>query len=51
MSDAQIGLVVATPVIIVFALALRRMGVLPTSGTVAAVLASAAIATALYLTQ
>jgi hypothetical protein len=51
MSDAQMGLIVVTPVIVVFALALRRMGVLPTSGAVTAVAASVAIATALFLTQ
>lgn len=51
MTDAQMGLVVTTPIIAVFALALRRMGVLPTTGAVTAVLASVAIAAALFLTQ
>jgi hypothetical protein len=51
MTDAQLGLVVTTPIIIVFALGLRRMGVLGSSGTVTAVLASALIAAALFLTQ
>jgi hypothetical protein len=45
------GLAVATPVIIVFALALQRMGVLRTTGAVTAVLASVAIAVALFFTQ
>ena len=51
MSDAQMGLIVATPVIVVFAVMLRRMGVLGTTGAVAAVTASVAIAAALFLTQ
>lgn len=51
MSDAQMGLIVATPVIVVFAVMLRRMGVLGTTATVAAVTASVAIAAALFLTQ
>ncbi len=51
MTDAQIGLVVTTPIIIIFALALRRMGVLRTASMATAVVASVAIATVLYLTQ
>jgi hypothetical protein len=51
MTDAQIGLAVTTPVIIGFALMLFRMGVLQKGGTVTAVLASAAIATILFLGQ
>ncbi|GGH12900.1 hypothetical protein GCM10007036_11120 [Alsobacter metallidurans] len=51
MTDAQLGLAVTTPIIIVFAIALRRMGVLRTTGAATAVLASVAIAAALYLTQ
>ncbi|WP_196240306.1 hypothetical protein [Alsobacter soli] len=51
MTDAQTGLVVTTPIIIVFAVALWRMGVLRTTGTVVAVLASVAIAASLFLTQ
>ncbi|WEX08563.1 hypothetical protein [Chelativorans sp. AA-79] len=51
MSDAQIGLAVATPLIILFALVLHRMGALRPSATVTAVLLSVAIATALFLTQ
>ena len=38
MNDAQIGLSVATPIIIIFALVLYRMGVLQRTGTCAAVL-------------
>jgi len=49
MTDAQIGLSIATPIIVVFALILYRMGVLQRSGTVSAVLASVAIAAVLFL--
>lgn len=51
MSDAQTGLLVATPLIMVFAVMLNRMGALRLSGTIAAVAASAAIAAALFFTQ
>jgi hypothetical protein len=51
MSDAQIGLMTATPIIIVFALALRRMGVLSTVATISAVSLSVAIAAVLFTTQ
>jgi len=48
MSDAQIGLMTATPIIIVFAIALRRMGVLSTVATVSAVSLSVAIGGAVH---
>jgi hypothetical protein len=51
MSDAQIGLMTATPIIIVFAIALRRIGVLSTVATVSAVSISVAIAAVLFTTQ
>ena len=51
MSDAQIGLITAAPLIVIFAIMLYRMGVLRLSGTIAAVTMSVAIATALFLTQ
>ncbi|MCP8940849.1 hypothetical protein NK718_20170 [Alsobacter sp. SYSU M60028] len=51
MTDAQMGLIVATPIIIAFAVALRRMGVLRTSAAVLAVVASVGIAATLFLTQ
>ncbi|MCG2625817.1 hypothetical protein L6654_04190 [Bradyrhizobium sp. WYCCWR 13023] len=51
MSEAQLGLVTATPIIIVFAIALRRMGVLSTVATISAVSLSVAIATVLFTTQ
>lgn len=51
MSDAQIGLAVATPIIIGFAILLYRMGVLQRTGTISAVLASLAIALVLFTTQ
>jgi len=49
MTDAQIGLSVATPVIIVFAVTLYRMGVLQRTGVVSAVVAAIAIAASLFL--
>lgn len=51
MTEAQLGLVTATPIIIVFAAALQRMGVLSTTGTIAAVSLSVAIAVVLFTTQ
>ncbi len=51
MSDAQLGLLTATPIIIVFAVALRRMGVLSTVATASAVGLSVAIAVVLFTTQ
>lgn len=51
MTDAQIGLSVATPIIVGFAILLYRMGVLQRAGTVSAVLASVAIATVLFIGQ
>lgn len=51
MSDAQAGLLVATPIIIVFAIALHRMGVLQRYSAVSAVLFSVAIAAALFVQQ
>ncbi|MEI2298256.1 hypothetical protein [Ensifer sp. MJa1] len=49
MTDAQIGLSVATPIIIVFALVLYRMGVLQRGATLSAVLSSIAVAIVLFL--
>lgn len=51
MSEAQIGLLTATPLIMLFAGALRAMGVLSTTATVSAVAISAAIAVVLFTTQ
>jgi hypothetical protein len=51
VSDAQIGLMTAAPLIVVFAVMLHRMGVLRLSGTIAAVTMSVVIAAALFLTQ
>lgn len=51
MNDAQLGLIVATPIIIIFAVVLRRIGALRTSGTVAALVVAAVIAIILFLTQ
>jgi len=51
MSEAQIGLLTATPIIIIFAATLRAMGVLSTVATVAASTLSVAIAVLLFTTQ
>jgi hypothetical protein len=51
MTDAQIGLVVATPVIMGFALMLHRMGVLQPTGTASAIAASGLIAIILFFGQ
>jgi hypothetical protein len=51
MSEAQLGLLTAAPIIIVFAGALRAMGVLSTVATVSATLLSVAIAVLLFATQ
>lgn len=51
MTDAQIGLVVATPVIMGFALMLHRMGVLQPIGTISAIAASGVIAAILFFGQ
>jgi hypothetical protein len=51
MTDAQTGLLFATPIIAVFAVALARMGVIRTAGAVTAVVASVAIAGMLFFTQ
>lgn len=48
MTDAQIGLSIAAPAIIIFATTLYRMGAPQRTGAVSAVLA-AAIAASLYL--
>ncbi|WP_139165580.1 hypothetical protein [Microvirga guangxiensis] len=51
MSDAQVGLVMATPLIIIFAIMLYRMGVLRPTGTITAVTMSVVIAAVLFFTQ
>jgi hypothetical protein len=51
MSEAQLGLLTATPIIIIFAGALRAMGVLSTVATVSAVALSVGIAVVLFTTQ
>jgi hypothetical protein len=51
MSDAQVGLLAATPLIMIFAGALRAMGVLSTVATISAIGLSAAIAALLFFTQ
>ncbi|AHK46770.1 MULTISPECIES: hypothetical protein [Ensifer] len=49
MTDAQIGLSVATPIIVGFAILLYRMGVLQRAATLSAILFSVAIAVVLFL--
>jgi hypothetical protein len=51
MSDAQLGLVVATPIIIGFSIALYRVGVLQGYSTAIAVAASCVIAAVLFFQQ
>lgn len=51
MTDAQIGLVVATPIIIGFSIALRWMGVLQGYSTAIAIGASCVIAVILFSQQ
>ena len=51
MTEAQVGLVTATPLIIIFAVMLHRMGVLRLTGTIAAVALSVVIAVGLFFTQ
>lgn len=51
MTNAQIGLMTTAPIIILFAGALRVMGVLSTVATVSAVILSAVIAVFLFVTQ
>jgi hypothetical protein len=49
MTDAQTGLSIATPVIVIFAIALYRMGVLQRAGVISAVIATVGIAASLFL--
>lgn len=49
MNDAQIGLLVATPIIIIFAIALNKMGALKKGGAVTAVAMAVGIAAVLML--
>jgi hypothetical protein len=51
MTDAQMGLLTATPIIIAFAGTLRAMGVLSNTAAVSAVGLSIAIAVVLFTTQ
>jgi hypothetical protein len=51
VTDAQLGLSVATPIIIAFALLLYRMGVLQGTGAISAIVFSIGIATVLFLGQ
>ncbi|WP_165823492.1 hypothetical protein [Metarhizobium album] len=51
MTDAQFGLVLSTPIIIGFSVALNRMGVLQAYSTTIAVAASGIIAVILFFQQ
>jgi hypothetical protein len=51
MSDAQLGLVVATPIIVGFSIALHRMGALQGYRAATAVGASCVIAAVLFFQQ
>jgi hypothetical protein len=51
MSEAQLGLLTVTPILVLFAVALRKMGVLSTTAAVCASGLSVAIAVVLFTTQ
>lgn len=51
MTDAQVGLALAAPIIVAFAIALRKMGVLQGYSAMSAVVISVAIAAVLFLQQ
>ena len=51
MSEAQLGLLTATPILVIFAFSLRAMGALSTTAAVSASSLSVAIAVVLFLTQ
>lgn len=51
MSEAQLGLLTVTPILVLFAVMLRAMGALSTTATVSASTLSIAIAVVLFLTQ
>lgn len=51
MSDAQIGLAVATPIIVGFAGLMYRMGVLQKTGTIAAVICTLVVFAILLMGQ
>ncbi len=51
MSEAQLGLLTVTPIIIIFAGTLRATGVLSTVAAISAILLSVAIAVLLFTTQ
>ena len=51
MNEAQLGLVLATPTILVFVLFMYRRGALPLAGAIAAASMAVGIATVLFLAQ
>lgn len=51
MTDAQLGLIVTAPIIIVFSIGLYWVRALSLAGTIAAVITSVAIVSVLFLTQ
>ncbi len=51
MTEAKLGLLTATPIIIMFAAALRATGVLSTTAATSAASLSVAIAVVLFMTQ
>ena len=51
MSEAQLGILTVTPIIIAFAGVIRATGVLSTAGAASAILFSGAIAVLLLTTQ
>ncbi|ACF00167.1 MAG: hypothetical protein QM576_07875 [Rhodopseudomonas sp.] len=51
MTEAKLGLIVVSVIIIAFAFAMRRFGALQTTGVVATAIITVAIAASLFLTQ
>lgn len=51
MTEAQLGLLVTAPIIIIFSIGLYRARALSLAGTIATVTVSVAIASVLFLTQ
>jgi|GraSoiStandDraft_16_1057320.scaffolds.fasta_scaffold3194826_2 hypothetical protein len=51
MSEAQLGLALASPTILVFVLFMYRRGAIPLAGAIAAAVMAISIATVLFLSQ
>jgi hypothetical protein len=51
MNEAQLGLVLATPTILVFVILMYRRGAIPLAGAIAAAVMTVGIAAVLFLAQ